>query len=84
VQLRLAIARSATTLLTEAFQTGVLKGTRPDEAFRVTVDDTINPPEEIAAGRLCCEIAVAPAVPMEFIHFRIGLNPDGAVELIEP
>ena len=82
-QLRLAIARSATTLLMEAFHTNVLKGTRPEEAFRVTVDDTVNTPEVREAGRVVCEIAVAPATPMEFIHFRVGLSTDGSVEFVE-
>ena len=81
--LRFAVARSATTLLLEAFHANVLKGLRPDEAFRVTVDDTVNTPQTRAAGRLICEIAVAPATPMEFIHFRVGLSSDGSVEFIE-
>lgn len=81
--LRFAMARTATTLLMQAFQTGVLKGTRPDDAFRVVVDDSVNPPEAIAAGRIVCEIAVAPATPMEFIHFRVGLSADGKVEFVE-
>jgi uncharacterized protein len=82
--LRFAVARSATTLLLEAFHANVLKGTRPDEAFRVIVDDTVNTPETREAGRLICEIAIAPATPMEFIHFRVGLSADGTVEFIEP
>ncbi len=81
--LRLAVARSATTLLLEAFHANVLKGTRPEDAFRVVVDDTVNTPESRAADRLICEIAVAPAVPMEFIHFRVGLSADGTVEFLE-
>ncbi|MEW8030346.1 MAG: hypothetical protein AB2809_06185 [Candidatus Thiodiazotropha sp.] len=81
--LRLAIARSATTLLLEAFHSNVLKGTRPEEAFRVTVDDTVNTPQTREAGRIICEIAIAPATPMEFIHFRVGLSADGTVEFIE-
>jgi hypothetical protein len=82
--LRFAIARSATTLLLEAFHANVLKGNRPDEAFRVIVDDTVNTPQTREAGQLFCEIAIAPATPMEFIHFRVGLSADGTVEFIEP
>jgi hypothetical protein len=81
--LRYAVARSATTLLLEAFHANVLKGLRPDEAFRVVVDDSVNPPDARAAGRLVCEIAIAPATPMEFIHFRVGLSADGRVEFVE-
>lgn len=83
MQLRLAIERSATALLSEAFHAGVLQGTTPNQAYRVTVDDTVNPPEAIAAGRVACEIGIAPAVPMEFIHFRVGLSADGSVEFVE-
>lgn len=81
--LRFAIARSATTLLAEAFHAGVLKGTRPDEAFRVDVGDALNDAAARDAGRVICEISIAPAVPMEFIHFRIGINAEGSVEMIE-
>lgn len=81
--LRLAVARSATTLLLEAFHANILKGTRPEEAFRVVVDDTVNTPESREAGQIVCEIAIAPAIPMEFIHFRVGLSADGTVEFIE-
>ena len=84
ITLRMAVARSAITLLMEAFHANVLKGTRPEEAFVVNVDETLNTPAVIAAGRLICEIAIAPAIPMEFIHFRIGMNPDGNVEMITP
>lgn len=81
--LRHAIARSATTLLLEAFHAGVLKGTRPDEAFCVDVGDALNDDAARAAGRVICEIAIAPAVPMEFIHFRVGVNAEGNIEMIE-
>jgi phage tail sheath protein FI len=81
--LRFAIARSATTLLLEAFRARVLKGARPEEAFRVTVDDGVNTPQDRAAGRVLCEIAIAPAAPMELIHIRVGLSPDGRVEMVE-
>ena len=45
-------------------------------------DDTTNPPEEIDAGRCVCAIAVAPAVPMEFILIRVALSRDGALEVL--
>ncbi|UZK70317.1 phage tail sheath subtilisin-like domain-containing protein [Sphingomonas sp. S1-29] len=81
--LRYAIARSATTLLAEAFHAGVLKGTRPDEAFRVDIGESLNDAAAREAGRVICEISIAPAVPMEFIHFRVGINAEGNVEMIE-
>lgn len=81
--LRFAIARSATTLLLEAFHANVLKGARPEEAFQVNIDDTLNNPATRDAGRVICVIAIAPAVPMEFIHIRVGLSSDGTIEMVE-
>jgi hypothetical protein len=81
--LRFAIARSATTLLMEAFHAGVLKGARPDEAFRVDIGEALNDAAAREAGKVVCEISIAPAVPMEFIHFRVGLSTEGNIEMIE-
>jgi hypothetical protein len=81
--LRLAIARSATTLLMEAFHANVLKGTHPDEAFRIDVGDRLNDAAARESGRVICEISIAPAAPMEFIHFRVGINAEGTIEMVE-
>ncbi|HYD36309.1 MAG TPA: phage tail sheath subtilisin-like domain-containing protein [Allosphingosinicella sp.] len=81
--LRFAIARSATTLLMEAFHAGVLKGARPEEAFKIDVGTQLNDAAAREAGRVICEISIAPAAPMEFIHFRVGLNTEGNIEMIE-
>ena len=82
--LRYSIARQATTLLLEAFHSGILKGARPDEAFRVDVSERLNDAVAREDGKVYCEIAIAPAVPMEFIHIRISLSIDGTVEAVEP
>jgi hypothetical protein len=82
-KLRFAIARSATTLLMEAFHANVLKGAFPEEAFRIDVGDQLNDAATREAGRVICEISIAPATPMEFIHFRVGINAEGKIEMIE-
>lgn len=82
-ELRLTLTRAITTVLLEAWRAGALKGARTDEAFQVTCDETNNPPEEIDLGRVLCEIAVAPAVPMEFIVLRIALSGEGRLEVFE-
>ena len=82
--LRYSVARQATTLLLEAFHAGILKGVRPDEAFRVDVGERLNDAAARADGKLFCEIGVALAVPMEFVQIRISLSLDGTVELVEP
>ena len=82
-ELWLALARSITSILLQAWRAGALKGTRPEEAFRVTCDEKLNPPEEVDAGRVLCEIQLAPATPMEFIELRISLSGDGRLEVFE-
>lgn len=74
--------RAITAVLLEAWRSGSLVGSRPEEAFRVVCDDSTNPPEEIELGRCVCEIEVAPAVPMEFILVRVALSRDGALEVL--
>ena len=82
-ELRLTFVRSITTVLLQAYNAGALKGGRPEEAFRVQCDEANNPPEEVDLGRLVCDIELAPAVPMEFIHIRLELNAGGLLEVVE-
>lgn len=81
-ELRLTLVRAVTSVLLEAYRTGALAGARPEQAFRVLCDDTNNPPDQDPA-QLVCEIDVAPAVPMEFIHLRLTLGQDRGLEVIE-
>lgn len=81
-QVRLTLVRAITSVLLETFRTGALAGTRPEQAFQVVCDDSNNPPEQ-DPGQLVCEIAVAPAVPMEFIQLRLVLGQDRGLEVIE-
>ena len=81
-ELRLTLVRGVTSVLLAAFQAGVLKGSRPDEAFRVRCDETNNPPEQ-DPGLVVCEIGVAPAAPMEFIKLRLVMGAEGRLEVIE-
>jgi len=75
--------RSVTAVLLDAWRSGALAGTRPEEAFGVVCDATTNPPEEIDAGRCLCNIEFAPAVPMEFILIRVALSRDGSLEVLQ-
>jgi phage tail sheath protein FI len=83
-ELWLAFVRAITTVLLEAWRAGALKGTRPAEAFRVQCDEQNNPPAAQELGRVLCEIELAPAAPMEFIHLRVALGSDGKLEVFEP
>ncbi|MEZ4368333.1 MAG: phage tail sheath C-terminal domain-containing protein [Kofleriaceae bacterium] len=55
------------TFLTDLHQRGMLAGGNPEQAFFVRCDDQTNSPEDVEAGRLTCEIGVAPVQPAEFI-----------------
>jgi phage tail sheath protein FI len=81
-ELRLTLVRALTSVLLETFRTGALAGARPEQAFRVVCDDSNNPPEQ-DSGILVCEVAIAPAVPMEFIRLRLVLGQDRGLEVIE-
>lgn len=82
-ELWLALSRSITSVLLEAWRAGALKGAQSSDAFRVKCDDELNPPEEQELGRVHCEVSVAPATPMEFIELRISLSGDGRLEVFE-
>jgi hypothetical protein len=82
VELRLTIVRTITGVLLEAFRAGALKGTREEEGFQVRCDESNNPPEDEDLGRVLCEIALAPAVPMEFIILRVAFTTEGKLEVI--
>ena len=80
----LALVRALTTVLMQAYRAGALKGERPGQAFRVTCDESNNPPASVDAGFVLCEVLLAPATPMEFITLRIALSSEGRLEMIEP
>lgn len=52
---------------------GAFAGSSPSDAFFVKIDDQNNPPELADQGQLLVEVGVAPAIPAEFVVFRIGL-----------
>jgi uncharacterized protein len=81
-ELRLTVVRALTSVLLAAFRAGALAGSRAEQAFRVTCDETNNPPEQ-DPGQMVCEIEVAPAAPMEFIRLRLVLGQDRDLEVIE-
>jgi phage tail sheath protein FI len=81
-ELRLSLVRAVTSVLLAAFRSGALAGGRPQDGFQVTCDGTNNPPGA-DPGQVVCDIAVAPAVPMEFIHLRLLVGPQSQLEVIE-
>jgi phage tail sheath protein FI len=69
---------SISAFLTSVWRDGALFGASPKEAFYVRIDDALNPPNEMALGRLTIEIGVRPAYPAEFILVRIGIWQGGS------
>lgn len=81
--LRLSLARAMTSVLLEAHRSGALRGDRPEDAFRVQCDDENNPPELVDLGMAICSVSVAPAVPMEFITFRVAVSETKQLEITD-
>jgi Bacteriophage tail sheath protein len=80
-EFRFSIYRAVYGVLLRFWRAGAFKGARPEEAFTVVCDDSNNPPEAQADGRVWCEIGIAPAAPMEFITLRIALGEAGRLEV---
>jgi len=68
IQLRIAVSN----FLTRVWNDGALFGSTPSQAFYVKCDSETNPPEEIEAGKVTCEIGVSPVKPAEFVIFRLS------------
>ena len=81
-ELRLSLVRGVTSVLLAAFRAGALAGARPQDGFQVVCDGTNNPPGG-DPGRVVCDIGVAPAVPMEFIHLRLLITEQSQAQVIE-
>jgi phage tail sheath protein FI len=82
-ELWLALTRGITSVLLQAYRAGALQGTDPKEAFEVRCDDTTTSEDDRDNGLVYCEIGFAPAVPMEFIHLRIGISREGQLDILE-
>lgn len=73
------------SFLLELWSRGAMVGASPKEAFWVRCDETNNPADLRAQGRLQIDAGVAPTVPFEFIVLRIGRDANGfAISSGEP
>ncbi|WP_437727137.1 phage tail sheath family protein [Sorangium sp. So ce861] len=66
------VKRTVETFLDARWRDGALLGARAEDAYYVKVDRSTMSDEDIANGRLVCEIGVSPSRPAEFVIFRIG------------
>lgn len=76
------VRSSITNFLETLFNAGAFAGNAAEESFYVKCDASNNPPASTALGQLMIEIGVAPALPAEFVVFRIGRVGD-ALEVTE-
>ncbi|WP_448872423.1 phage tail sheath family protein [Desulfobulbus propionicus] len=65
--------------LRRLYAQGAFRGSSEQEAFFVRCDGQLNTPREIDAGRMVCEVGVAPAEPLEFLVVRITRGADGTL-----
>ena len=75
-QLRLSVSSALTVFLESVYEAGALAGATDQEAFFVKCDAKNNPPELSDTGQFVAEVGVAPAIPAEFIVFRVGRTQD--------
>jgi uncharacterized protein len=65
------VSRAVTRFLGDLHGKGMFVGGKEDEAFYVKCDEETNSLENIDAGRLICDIGVAPVSPTEFIMISL-------------
>ena len=72
------LSRTITEFLTRVWRDGALFGNKPDEAFYVRIDETLNTDATRALGQLFIQIGVRPSYPAEFIIVKIGIWQGGS------
>jgi hypothetical protein len=72
------LKRTIGAFLNQVWRDGALFGATAKDAYYVRIDDALNPPAELALGRLTVEIGVRPSYPAEFIVVRIGIWEGGS------
>lgn len=65
------VKRTVEVFLEGVWRNGALAGNTANEAFFVNIGRNTMSEDDIANGRLICEIGIAPVKPAEFVIFRI-------------
>jgi phage tail sheath protein FI len=65
------VRQTVRNFLLIVWRDGALRGLTEEEAFFVRCDRTTMTEADIDAGRLICEVGIAPVKPAEFVIFRI-------------
>lgn len=66
--------------LLQLFAVGAFRGAIESEAFFVRCDEALNPGSVVDAGRLVCQVGVAPSEPTEFVVVDLVRESDGNLE----
>jgi hypothetical protein len=80
--LRQALTYSLNSFLNTLWRQGALSGATPEAAYTVKCEEENNPPDVVGTGQIIADIGVAPTVPFEFIHFKLGRTVE-AIEITE-
>jgi phage tail sheath protein FI len=67
-----AVRHTVENFLLDEWKSGALLGVTPAEAYFVKCDASTMTADDLANGRLVCQIGVAAAAPAEFVIFQIG------------
>lgn len=80
-RLRRDVEGLVTQLLRQLYSAGAFTGASEEEAFFVRCDDELNPPRVADAGRLVCQVGIAPAEPLEFLVLELVRGGDGTLRV---
>ena len=80
-ELRGDLRQALVIFLRRLYDANAFTGATEADAFFVRCDETLNPQPVVDAGRLVCEIGIAPAEPLEFIVLRIERDGDGTLRI---
>jgi hypothetical protein len=70
-------------VLGRLYSLGAFVGSSPSEAYRVVIDETVNPSARVEQGQLIVELQVAPSQPLTFITVRLVQLEGGGLTLQE-
>jgi hypothetical protein len=73
---RRAVERGFEAMLGQMYLRGAFAGQKPEDAFQVVTDATLNTPAGVDAGRFVVELKVAPSLPLTFLTVRLVQNGD--------
>ncbi|NUT50364.1 MAG: phage tail sheath family protein [Saccharothrix sp.] len=78
------VERAVRGVLEDAWRSGRLAGPTSEVAYSVRCDHTVNPPTELAKGRVTCVIAVLPPQSAERLVLRLVRTPAGVLTEKQP